>query len=69
MLQVLWEQGFLDIDNLKQYTVDGQKDAFGSLQHETSLKYLLINCTDFEEEELMLKSVGVIPWESLLIGH
>jgi hypothetical protein len=31
MLQVLWEQGFFDVDNLKQYTVDGRKDAFGNL--------------------------------------
>jgi hypothetical protein len=58
MLQVLWERGFLDVGNLKQYTVDGQKDAFGNLQHKTSLKYLLGNCTVFEEEESMLQSVG-----------
>ncbi len=34
--------------------VNGRKDAFGNLQHDTSLKYLLGNCTDFEEEESML---------------
>ncbi len=55
MLKVLWEQGFLDVDNLKQHTVDGRKDAFGNIPHDTSLKYLLGNCTDFKEEELMLK--------------
>ncbi len=35
-----------------------KKDAFGNLQHETSLRYLLGNCTNFEEEESMLESVG-----------
>ncbi len=60
MLQVLWELGFLDVDNLRQYTVYGQKDAFGNLQHETSLKYLLGNCTDFEEEEIRIN--GGLRW-------
>ncbi len=41
MLQVLWEQGFINVNNLKQYTVDGRNDAFGNLQYHTSLKYLL----------------------------
>ncbi len=58
MLQVLWEQGFIDVNNLKQYTIEGQKDAFGNLQQHTSLKYLLGNCTGFEEKELMLQSIG-----------
>jgi hypothetical protein len=58
ILQVLWERGFIDEKNLKHYTVDGRKDAFGNLQPHTSLKYLLGNCTDFKEEESMLQSIG-----------
>ena len=49
MLQILWEQGFIDISNLKMYAIDGKKDAYGVNQPETSLKYLLGNCKDFEE--------------------
>jgi hypothetical protein len=58
VLQVLWERGFINEKNLKQYTVDGRKDAFDYLQPHTSLKYLLDNCTDFKEEESMLQSIG-----------
>jgi hypothetical protein len=58
MLQVLWECGPFDEKNLAQYTVKGQKDEMGILQHHTSLKFLLGNCIDFEEEELLLQSKG-----------
>jgi hypothetical protein len=58
MLQVLWERGFIDQENLAQYTVNGRKDEMGILQHHTSLKLLLGNCIDFEEEESLLQSKG-----------
>ena len=58
MLQILWEQGFIDIDNLKMYTIDGKKDAYGVSQPEMSLEYLLGNCKDFEEEESLLQVMG-----------
>ncbi len=35
--QVLWERGFLDPNNLNQYTMDGRKDQFGIHQPHTSL--------------------------------
>jgi len=60
MLQVLWERGFIDEKNLNQYTVTGRKDEMGILQPETSLKFLLGNCLDFEEEESLLQSKGRI---------
>ena len=31
MLQILWECGFINRNNLNQYTIDGRKDAFGIL--------------------------------------
>ncbi len=41
LLQILWERGFVDVENLSAYTVDGRKDAFGVVQKETSL----VDCT------------------------
>jgi hypothetical protein len=58
ILQVLWERGFIDEANINQYTMDGRKDAFGVHQPQTSLKHLLSSCTDFEEEESLLQSMG-----------
>ena len=60
LLQITWEHGFIDMTNLQQYTIDGKKDAFGVLQPETNLKQLLANCTDFEQEELLLQSMGCL---------
>jgi hypothetical protein len=60
MLQVLWECGFIDEQNLNQYTINRRKDEMGILQPETSLKFLLGNCLDFEEEKSLLQSKGRI---------
>ncbi len=51
-------KGFIDVNNLSAYTIDGRKDAYGVVQKETSLKYLMSNCTDFEEEESLLQAMG-----------
>ena len=58
ILQSLWERGFIDINNLNQYTLDGRKDKNGELFLETSLKYVLSYCTDFQEEESLLQTMG-----------
>ena len=61
LLQVAWERGFIDptISNPKNYyTIVGRKNALGILMPETSLKQILANCSDFEEEETMLQSMG-----------
>jgi hypothetical protein len=58
LLQILWERGFIDVNNLSAYTVDGRKDAYGVVQKETSLKHLMSNCTDFEEEESLLQALS-----------
>ncbi len=58
MLQVLWERGFINEGNLQQYTVDGKKYAYGVLIPNTSLKLMVSNLQDFEEEESLLQSMG-----------
>jgi hypothetical protein len=61
LLQVAWERGFIDptISNPKNYyTIIVWKNALGILMPETSLKQILANCSDFEEEETMLQSMG-----------
>jgi hypothetical protein len=58
MLQVLWEQGWVNPDRWQDYTMTGKKDAMGSIILKTSLKYLLGNCDDFINEESMLQYYG-----------
>jgi hypothetical protein len=61
-LQVSWEQGFIDpnvANKKKHYTINGRKNALEILDLDSSLKYLLGNCTDFDEEETMLQSMGM----------
>jgi len=59
LLQVLWEWGFVNTLNLSQYTINSKQDGFGILRHDTSLKYLMSRCQDFEEEETLLQSMGI----------
>ena len=58
MLQFLWEHGWINIKHLRNYMVDGEKDVFGVVQHEMSLKYLLGNSKNFEEEQSLLQAMG-----------
>jgi hypothetical protein len=55
---VLWERGFIDEANIQQYTINGRKDAYGVVLPNTSLKFMLSNLQDLEEEELLLQSMG-----------
>jgi len=57
-LQILWERGWIDVDNLNKYTNDGRVDAFGILDKSFSLHHLMLNCKDFIEEESMLQWMG-----------
>jgi hypothetical protein len=56
--QVLMERGWLDPNNLHQYTMNGQKDEYGIIRPETSLKHILRSCRDFQEEESLLRYIG-----------
>ncbi len=53
----MWERGWIDTARLSQYTIDEMKDLYGVRQKETSLKFLMSNCLDFEEEESILQSM------------
>ncbi len=55
------------MNNLSVYTVDGRKDAYGVVQKETSLKHLMSNCTNFEEEESLLHAMG--QQMGVMVGH
>ena len=56
--QVLWERGWLDPNNLHKYTLNGQKDRYGVVRTEFSLKHILRSCRDFQEEESLLQFMG-----------
>ena len=58
LLQVLWERGLVDQNRLDKYTLNGQQDAFGVVDKRFSLKSLMANCLDFEEEETLLQTMG-----------
>jgi hypothetical protein len=71
MLQILFEQGFLDpskianrdLSKITECTVDGRNDAFGNLFPETSLRCHMAQLSDFQDEETLMqhhgKSLGV----------
>lgn len=58
LLQILWERGWIDANNLGNYTMGGRQNASGVLMKNTSLKLLMANCIDFEEEESLLQHYG-----------
>mmetsp|Transcript_9246 Transcript_9246/g.13427 ORF Transcript_9246/g.13427 Transcript_9246/m.13427 type:complete len:132 (-) Transcript_9246:184-579(-) len=58
LLQILWERGWIDATTLGNYTMGGRQNASGVLMKNTSLKLLMANCIDFEEEESLLQHYG-----------
>ncbi len=59
LLQALWERGLILEHSLKEYTLDGRKDAItGIVDLHYSLRNLLAKCTDFKEEETALQYLG-----------
>jgi hypothetical protein len=59
-LQILWERGWIDTNNVAMYTNDGKVDAYGIVNKTYSLHHLMSNCKDFIEEESMLQSMAEI---------
>ncbi len=58
---MLWERGFIqgtDVNTFWMYTMKGKKDQFGNYDLEYSLPYHMSSCTDFEEEETILQTMG-----------
>jgi hypothetical protein len=61
LMQVLWERGWIDENNIHKYTMDIAKDDDGDdLEgaENWSLKYLMASCLDFAEEMTALQHVG-----------
>ena len=59
LMQVLWERGLIDTASLAQYTVDGKKNLItGDINLHSSLRHILANCKDFQEEETALEHLG-----------
>jgi hypothetical protein len=65
-LQILFERGFVDptkivdrdLKKVTEYTVDGRNDAFGNLLPESSLKHLMAQLSDFQDEETLMQYHG-----------
>ncbi len=58
-MQVLWEGGLMDTSSLVQYTVDGKKTFItGHINLHSSLRHILTNFKDFQEEETALEHLG-----------
>ena len=64
LLQVLWERGLIDGNNLKSYALTGRKDDLGTVDESTSLRHIMGMCFDFLNEEGMMqhiaKEIGVV---------
>ena len=58
MLQILFKRGRFDPENLDLYTMDGQLDAFGNFTTNTSLRHLMEQLSDFQDEETLLQYHG-----------
>jgi hypothetical protein len=48
---VMWERGFINPTNIDRYTMNGRQDACGVFMPDTSLKFLMGNYEDFEEDD------------------
>jgi hypothetical protein len=68
LLQILFERGWINPDNLKQYTENGKMDEMGNLKEETSIKLLLQKQPDFMAELTLLQYYGQ-KWAYWWTGH
>ena len=41
MLEILWERGYIDESKLNEYTFNGKKDVYSTINLSTSLKHML----------------------------
>jgi hypothetical protein len=58
VLQVLWETGCINKNDLSIYTLTGKKDAFGVVDLSGSLRNMMSLCHDFLHEEGMLQFIA-----------
>lgn len=59
VLQILWERGYIDSENVEVYTMKGRKDKDGVIDKRFRLNKLIRTCPDFVNEPTMLKYIGV----------
>ena len=58
LLQVLWERGLIDGNNLNNYTLTGKRKNSPIIDTSRSLRHIMSLCTDFVNEEGMLQHIG-----------
>ena len=58
MLQVLWEQGWIDTSKIYDYTTRGKNNGKGAVIQETSLIHLMEQFRYFSEEDTQLHYIG-----------
>ncbi len=46
----IFEQGFINPERMTEYTVNGRNDVFGNHVADTSLRYLMEQLSDFQNE-------------------
>jgi hypothetical protein len=56
--QILFERGWIDPSNIRQYTEKGQKDEMGNLDEDTSINLLIQKQPDFMSELTLLQYHG-----------
>jgi hypothetical protein len=56
--QILFEHGWIDPSNIRQYTERGQKDEMGNLDEDTSINLLIQKQPDFMSELTLLQYHG-----------
>jgi hypothetical protein len=57
LLQVLWEQGWIDLACLEEHAII-KKDDVGAVDEEFSLQCILASCLDFANEATELQTMG-----------
>jgi hypothetical protein len=55
-LQLLYEWGWIDVEKLSQYTVNGKVDVYGNIIPGTSLTELMLLQIDFANQESLLQT-------------
>jgi hypothetical protein len=61
-MQSLWGQEWINEATLTDYTINGKTDLLEVQQMNTSLKYLMANCTDFVRKNPYC-NLWAVKWE------
>jgi hypothetical protein len=58
LLQVLWERGFINTNNLSRFTLTRRKNELGNVDMSMSLCHIIALCPDFLNEQGMMEHIG-----------